>query len=39
LGSYEKGRFGLNLLAVPNVKIGGKDVDGFLGLQGKYKFK
>lgn len=39
LGSYEKGRFGINLLAVPNAKVGGKDVDGFLGIQGKYKLK
>jgi hypothetical protein len=38
LGSYENGKFGLNLLAVPNVKITGKDVDGFLGLQSRYKF-
>jgi hypothetical protein len=38
LGSYENGKFGLNLLAVPNVKISGKDVDGFLGIQSRYKF-
>lgn len=38
LGSYENGKFGINLLAVPNVKMGDKDIDGFLGLQTKYKF-
>lgn len=38
LGSYENGKFGLNLLAVPNAKVSGKDVDGFLGIQSRYKF-
>lgn len=39
MGSYENGRFGLNLIATPGVKIGDTEIDGFLGLQGKYKLK
>jgi len=39
LGSYENQDFGINLIATPNAKIGDKDVDGFLGLQGRYKIK
>jgi len=39
MGSYEKGPFGVNLMAVPNAKIGSTDIDGFLGLQAKYNLK
>jgi len=39
LGTYDTKNFGVNLIATPNVKVGDKDVDGFLGLQGRYKFK
>lgn len=39
LGTWDSKDFGLNLIATPNVKVGNKDVDGFLGLQGRYKFK
>jgi hypothetical protein len=39
LGSYDNGNFGVNLMAVPNAKIGSTDVDGFLGLQAKYNLK
>lgn len=38
LGTYENGKFGANLIATPTVTIDGKTNDGFIGLQGKYKF-
>lgn len=38
LGSYQNGKFGLNLMAVPDAFLGDKKVFGFAGLQGRYKF-
>lgn len=38
-GAYENGNFGLNVMAVPNAKIGNTNVDGFMGIQAKYKMK
>lgn len=38
LGTYENGDFGVNAMAVPTVKVGKDTVDGFLGIQSKYKF-
>ena len=38
LGSYQNGKFGLNLMAVPDAEIGGKKAYGFAGLQARYKF-
>jgi len=38
LGTYENGKFGANLMLTPTVTVDGKSNDGFLGLQGKYKF-
>lgn len=39
LGTYENKDFGINLIAAPNAKVDGKEIDGFLGLQTKYKIK
>lgn len=38
LGTYDYGKFGANLIATPTVTVNGNQVDGFLGLQGRYKF-
>lgn len=39
LGTYDYGNFGANLIVTPTVRSGDKQFDGFIGLQGRYKFK
>lgn len=38
LGNYQNDNFGINVIAVPTVQVGKDTVDGFLGIQGRYKF-